>query len=320
MVSGIAASALEEFPQPQVLRVVAESLEEHGPSDELAYFASYHRGWTNEDQNKIVHATIPYLQPQSSTLPVQRQLPPYAPTQASGAIKLLRFIFYVPNHAWPENPELESYADAQVLQAAPNIMAHANVNAVQELALYLGAMRFSSREHELLLQIAERSDGAGEQARIALTWHPQLRSLCLQFLLLDNAMYLADVKRVYAKTHSSQLRFAIEEEFLKVSDSLYEGLNPSGGPVTSIIIQASPESCVRPSPGNTAFVMKYSQRQDFHDTGMVTRWQYVLTNSTTHQRIAPVTVRQIGGWSPHAAPIVRRGGSSRWILPRIADV
>jgi hypothetical protein len=126
---------------------------------------------------------------------------------------------------------------------------------------------------------------------------PELRSLCLQFLPLDDAKYLADVKRVYAKTHSSQLRFAIEEAFLRVSDSLYEGLTPSGGPVTSIIIEASPETCVRPSLGNTAFVMKYNQRQDFHDTAMFTRWQYVLTNSTTHQRIAPVIVRQIGGWS-----------------------
>ena len=48
-------------------------------------------------------------------------------------IKLLRFIFHIPNHSWPSNPELASYADAQVLQAASNIMANANVNAVQEI-------------------------------------------------------------------------------------------------------------------------------------------------------------------------------------------
>jgi hypothetical protein len=161
MVSGMAASALEVFPQPEVLRVVAESLEEHGPSDELAYFASYHTGWTREDQSKIVHATLPYLEP--------------TPTQTAAAIKLIRFIFYVPNHAWPTNPELATYADARVLQAAPNIMANANINAVQELALYLGSMQSSPRAHELLLQIAERSDVAATQARICLTWHPQPR-------------------------------------------------------------------------------------------------------------------------------------------------
>jgi len=177
MVSGMAASALEEFPQSQVLSAVATALEKQGPSEQLAYFATYHKGWTNEDQVKIVHATIPYLQPGNSAVPSGKQPPPYAPTRTSAAIKLLRFIFYVPNHAWPGNPELQSYVDTQVLQAAPNIMAKANMNAVQELAEYLGSMSSSFRAHELLLQIAERSDNAATQARICLTWHPQSEDL-----------------------------------------------------------------------------------------------------------------------------------------------
>jgi hypothetical protein len=177
MVSGMAASALEEFPQPQVLRAVATALEQQGPSQQLADFATYHKGWTNEDQVKIVHAAIPYLQHEDSTAPLGKQLPPYAPTQTSAAIKLLRFIFYVPNHVWPSNPELESYADARILQAAPDIIANANMQAVQELAEYLGSMSSSPRAHELLLQIAERSDNAATQARICLTWHPQSEDL-----------------------------------------------------------------------------------------------------------------------------------------------
>ena len=102
---------------------------------------------------------------------------PYTPTRTSAAIKLLRFIFYVPNHVWPSNSELESYADTQILQAAPNIMANANINAVQELAEYLGSISSSPRAHELLLQIAERSDSAATQARICLTWHPRSEDL-----------------------------------------------------------------------------------------------------------------------------------------------
>ena len=173
VVSGIAASALEVFPQPEILRAVAESLEKNGPSEELAYFASYHTGWTLDDQDKIVHAATPYLQPRYSVLPTGTSLRPFAPTQTSAAIKMLGFIFYVPNHAWPSNPELRSYADAQILQAAPNLMANAGLSAVHELAIYLGSMEFSPRTHQLLLQIAERSDDAGEQARICLKWHPQ---------------------------------------------------------------------------------------------------------------------------------------------------
>jgi len=51
------------------------------------------------------------------------------------------------------------------------------MNAVQQLAEYLGAMQSSPRAHELLLQIAERSDNAGEQARGCLTWHPRAEDL-----------------------------------------------------------------------------------------------------------------------------------------------
>jgi len=177
MVSGVAASALEVFPQPEVLRAVAASLEKNGPSEQLAGYATMHTGWTADDESKIVHAAIPYLQPSNPTLPSGKPLPPYAPTQTSAAIKLLMYIFYIPNHAWPANSELASYADAQVLLAAPNIMANANMNAVQELAEYLGSMQFSLRAHELLGQIAERSDNAGTQARICLTWHPQANDL-----------------------------------------------------------------------------------------------------------------------------------------------
>jgi hypothetical protein len=173
MVAGMAASALEDFPRPEALRAVVRSLEEHGPSEQLAYFATYHTGWTLDDQDKIVHAAIPYLRSNNPTLPSGKPLPPYAPTQTSAALTLLRFIFYIPNRAWPASPELAFYADTQVLQAAPDVIANANMFAVQELAEYLSAMEPSPRTHQLLLQIAERSDTAGEQARICLRSHPQ---------------------------------------------------------------------------------------------------------------------------------------------------
>lgn len=168
VVSGIAASCLEYFPASTVLHAVADSFEKLGPSEQLAYFATQHNGWTREDEIKIVHATTPFLEPAPSGS--DKQAAPYAPTQTSAALKLLRFIFYVPNHAWPANAESAAYANTHVLQAAPDIIAQANVNTLKELALYLGAMPPSSRAHELLLQIAERSDGAAEQARICLAW------------------------------------------------------------------------------------------------------------------------------------------------------
>jgi hypothetical protein len=169
MVSGIAASGLECFPRDVVLRAVAESIEEHGPSEELAYFATFHTGWTHEDESAIVQAVLRYLQPTDSRLPSSQQ--PHAPTQAPAAIKLLRFILYVPNHAWPDDPKLAEYADARVLQAAPQLIESSNARTVQELSEYLGSIQPNPRAHELLLEIAERPDAAGAQARICLTWH-----------------------------------------------------------------------------------------------------------------------------------------------------
>ena len=177
MVSRVAASSLELFPQAEVLRAVAASLEHHGPSETPAFFASYHKGWTHEDQHKIVHASIPYLRPPVSVSSSSQRRGPYASTQTSAAMTLLRFIFYVPNGAWPVDPELAAYAGAQVLQASQSIITNGSVIEVRGLALYLGSMQPSPRAHETLLQIAGRSDGAAEQARICLTWHPQLADL-----------------------------------------------------------------------------------------------------------------------------------------------
>jgi hypothetical protein len=177
MVSRIAASNLDRFPQTEVLRAVAKSLEQHGPSETLAYFATYHKGWTREDQRKIVHASIPYLRPPVSTSVPSLQGASYASTQTSAAITLLRFIFYVPNGAWPVDPELAAESDSQILLASEAIITNGNVSDLRELALYLGSMQPSPRAHEVLLQIAGRSDGAAEQARTCLTWHPQSADL-----------------------------------------------------------------------------------------------------------------------------------------------
>jgi hypothetical protein len=160
MVSGMAAAGLEHFPLSEVRPAVTESIEQSGPSEAIAYFATYHSGWTQSDENRIVHAASAYLQPSRM------------PSQSAAAYKLLGFIFNIPNHSWPADPKIKAYADEQVLGAAPSVIAGGDPDAVHELAVYLGSMS-SPRAHELLQRIAERTDSPGEQARIALTWHPE---------------------------------------------------------------------------------------------------------------------------------------------------
>ena len=58
-----------------------------------------------------------------------------------------------------------------MLAAAPSVIASGDTEVVHELAVYLGSMS-SPQAHDLLQHVAERTDSAGEQARIALTWHP----------------------------------------------------------------------------------------------------------------------------------------------------
>ena len=112
-----------------------------------------------------------------------------------------------------------------------------------------------------------------------------LRALCLQFLALDQADILADVKRVYGRTRSGELRFAIEKSFLEISDALYQSLHPPGGPIASVVMLAPQGGCVAAPDGAVVFVASYSERRDYHERKETTvRAHYVMTNLQTRQR------------------------------------
>src|SRR5215469_6087994 len=121
MVSGMAAAGLERFPLSEVRPAVAESIEQSGPSEEIAYFATYHSGWTQSDESRIVHAASAYLEPSRT------------PSESGAAYKLLGFILYIPNHSWPADPTIKAFGDVQVLEAAPSVVASGDPKVVQEL-------------------------------------------------------------------------------------------------------------------------------------------------------------------------------------------
>jgi hypothetical protein len=79
---------------------------------------------------------------------------------------------------------------------------------------------------------------------------------------LDSPDILADVKTVYGRTSSEELRFAIEDRLLDNSDASYGSLNPPGGPIASIILVAPPQGCIKPRGDNVAFVVKCHFRKD----------------------------------------------------------
>ncbi|MGA3042670.1 MAG: hypothetical protein ABSF54_17990 [Bryobacteraceae bacterium] len=124
-----------------------------------------------------------------------------------------------------------------------------------------------------------------------------LRSLCLRFMPIDQPAIAAVVRQVYSRTRSEELRFAIEDSFLEFSDALYEGLNPPGGPIASVIVAAPERGCIKASADNVAFVEKYREREDFHESGEAGYPRFVLTNLRTGQRFVPKVSQLSGGSS-----------------------
>ena len=90
---------------------------------------------------------------------------------------------------------------------------------------------------------------------------PQLRSLCLHFLDLRLSANVADIRRVYGKTHADELRFAIERALANESADLFASLHPPGGPVASRVFVPPLCGCAQPNPGRLRIREQYDEPQ-----------------------------------------------------------
>jgi hypothetical protein len=107
---------------------------------------------------------------------------------------------------------------------------------------------------------------------------------------------LADVKKVYGRTVSEELRYSVEDLLLDIGDSTYAELNSAGGPVASIVIAAPAQSCIKPNGDNVAFVVKYHLQKEFNARSGWPETHIVLTDMRTGQRFTPrFTI--LSGWS-----------------------
>jgi hypothetical protein len=123
-----------------------------------------------------------------------------------------------------------------------------------------------------------------------------LRALSLPFLDLNNPNNVADIRRVYGQTHSSELQFAIEQAFLEVSDELYQSLHPSSGPVASIIQLAAEHGCAQPPDNQITFVIRFYSTRAFNERGaVVITGRIVLKNIKSGQSFELKNVRSMGG-------------------------
>lgn len=123
-----------------------------------------------------------------------------------------------------------------------------------------------------------------------------LRALSLQYFDLNDPANVADIRRVYRKTHSPVLQFAIEQAFLEVSDELYESLQPSSGSVASIIQLAPEGGCPQPPDQQINFVIRFYSTRAFKDRGgVIITGRIVLKNTKSGQSYVLKNVRSKGG-------------------------
>lgn len=157
VVSRLAASALQIFPEDQVNKLLMELIHTHGPSDTLAYMVSAEP--LRRYRASMVTDCIQSLDSSNTN-------------QIAAAIKTLRFFLHLPPNADdPPSASMAVVADAAVLRAAPRIIAAGHEESERELAEYLGTLK-QPEAHELLWQIASSGGSAAEQARISLAWNP----------------------------------------------------------------------------------------------------------------------------------------------------
>jgi hypothetical protein len=130
----------------------------------------------------------------------------------------------------------------------------------------------------------------------------ELRALAIRFLSIDEPESqtspepLNSIRRVYAHTLSNQVRYAVEDTFLTVSNELYDSLHSSTGPITSIILPRPVSGCMKVAPGAMVIQSEYHERKDFPERGSA-QSTIILTDAQTGKRTPIQDARLVRGFS-----------------------
>ena len=136
-----------------------------------------------------------------------------------------------------------------------------------------------------------------------------LRAMCVHLLRVADPEIIGDLKHVHSRTSSSELRFAIEDAFLDISDDVYLSLNPQGGPIASIVQLSSNDSCGKAPTGKLAFIANVHEDQGYAtafgavalasrpERGAIQQQvKFVLTNADTGERVLVKEARFFRDW------------------------
>ncbi len=130
----------------------------------------------------------------------------------------------------------------------------------------------------------------------------ELRALAIRFLSIDQPASQTSpetlnlIRRVYNHTISNQVRYAVEDAFLTVSNELYDSLHSSTGPITSIILPQPVSGCMKVASGAMVIRSEYHERKDFPERGF-TQSTIILTDVQTGKRTPIQNARLVSGFS-----------------------
>jgi hypothetical protein len=155
VVSLLAASALQFFPQDQVNALVQQLIHKKGPSEVLAHMICAPS--LRKFRTQFVADNVRFL-----------DSPDYK--YSAAAIEALGFLVHYSNESLSGADS--TAADAAILRVAPAVVSQGNEEAKRQLALYLGMFK-APEARQWLWKMVLTGGSSAEQARIALTWNPQ---------------------------------------------------------------------------------------------------------------------------------------------------
>lgn len=154
--AGMAAEALEFFPEDRVRAAIFDLIQKQGPTDFLAHLVSWNSFGLNSDPDQRAQMTrtcFAYLRSSD-------------PEKVAAAIEMILYNVHGKNPT-PTDPRLVAQADNEVLNAAADIAETGRENPQRELILYMRCIK-TPEERRRLVSIARSENPASDIANTAL--------------------------------------------------------------------------------------------------------------------------------------------------------
>jgi hypothetical protein len=154
--AGMAAEALELFPEDRVRAAIFDLIQKQGPTDFLAHLVSWNAFGLNADPNRRAQMTITCF----------RYLHSSDPEKVAATIEMILYNVHGKDPT-PTDSKLVTRADNEILNAAADIAGTGRENPQRELILYMRCIK-TPEERGRLVSMARSESPASDIANTAL--------------------------------------------------------------------------------------------------------------------------------------------------------